>query len=255
MLSKYIEDIPFIATHQVKEMGAVCHGLIETRDMGVVYGDPGVGKTITAEHITARWNHRGYPKAIYTEADVGSTPFGIASKILRRMIDVRPANAADAARIIENMSQQQELELIILDEAERLSRYCLDMIRAIYDRTRVPVLLIGMTDILRNLRSHKKFYSRIGIAYNYKPLSIDQLAGYLEALHPLLKEIDPETEKNLLEFIHQSTRGEFRRINQLVKQAERIRRANNHPVLSISVFEAASKLMLQGSSFEFTRHA
>ena len=162
------------------------------------------------------------------------------------MADLRPANAADAARILENLTQQQELELLILDEAERLSRHCLDMIRAIYDRTRVPVLLIGMADILRNLRSHKKFYSRIGIAYNYEPLSIEQLASYLEVLHPLLKEIDLETEKTLLEFIYQSTRGEFRRINQLVKQAERIRKANNHPVLSISVFEAASKLMLQG---------
>ena len=51
MLNKYIDDIPFLVTRQVKEMGAVCHGLIETREMGVVYGDPGVGKTITAEQI------------------------------------------------------------------------------------------------------------------------------------------------------------------------------------------------------------
>jgi DNA transposition AAA+ family ATPase len=241
---KRVEDVPFIVTRQVKEMAAACHALIETRDMGVIFGDPGVGKTLTAEHITAKWSLRGYPKAIYVEADVGSTPAGVARNILKGLADLRPANSADMARIIANLTQDQELELMIVDEAERFNRHCLEMIRSIYDRSKVPVMLIGMANIVRNLKSHKKFYSRIGIAYYFEPLSYEQLAKYLERLHPLLKDIDPVTEKRLLDFIYRATKGEFRRINRLVKQAERVRKANNHPVLSMSVFEAASKLLL-----------
>jgi DNA transposition AAA+ family ATPase len=243
-LQNRIPDIPFIITRQVKEMAAACHALIETRDMGVIYGDPGVGKTLTTEHLTARWRRRGYPKAICVEADVGSTPAGVARTILKGLADLRPANAADLARIIANLTQQQKVALITIDEAERLDRHCLEMVRAIYDKTKVPVMLIGMTDIVRKLKSHKKFYSRIGMAYYFEPLSCDQLAQHLGTLHPLLTDIDPATESRLLAFIYRATRGEFRRINRLVKQAERVRRANNHPVLSLSVFEAASKLLL-----------
>ena len=150
-----ISDIPFIVTKQVKETAGVCHALIETKDMGVVYGNPGVGKTITAEHIIEKWKTPQKPKAVYIEADVCSTPAGIANKILRRISNLRPANAADAARIIENLSQEQNLDLMIIDEAERLNRKCVEMVRSIYDRTNIPILLIGMVDILRQ---HILFY-------------------------------------------------------------------------------------------------
>ena len=239
-------EIPFIVTRQVKEVASVCNALIESRDMGIIYGEPGVGKSITASHITEKWTKKGSLRVIYTEADVGSTAVGIAKKLLNLITDLRPANAADAARIIENLSSKQQFDLIIVDEAERLNQRCLEMLRSIYDRTKIPVLLIGMTDLLRHLRSHKKFYSRISIAFHYEPLSYQQLSEYLGQLHPLLKDIDSVLEKELLDFIYQYSRGEFRRIIQMVKQAERVRRVNQHPVLSLSVFEAASKLMLRG---------
>lgn len=242
-----IDDLSFIVTRQVREMAAMCYSLIETREMGVVYGDPGVGKTYTAIHMVAKWQERGYPKIIYTEVDVGSTPSGIAKKILKILADLRPANAADTARIIENLTQEQELELIILDEAERLNRHSLDMVRSIYDRTGVPILLIGMTDILQKLRSHKKFYSRIGIAYCFKPLTFNQMTEYIDELHPLFKSTNNNTLPDLLRFLYESTRGEFRRINRLVKQTERIRIANEHSKLSLPLFQAASKLMLNAA--------
>jgi len=242
--TKLIQDIPFIVTTQVKEMSAVCCALIETGEMGVVYGEPGVGKTLTAEAISQKWQKRSSPKAVYLEADVGSTPSGIAKKVLRSMADLRPANAADATRIIENLTRESHWDLLIIDEAERLNHHSLEMLRSIYDRTRVPILLIGMFELVRHLRSHKKFYSRIGISYKYEPLSFHQLSGYLSNLHPLLADIEENDEKTLLDFIYKTTRGEFRRINRLVKQAERVQKANNHPVLSLSVFESASELLL-----------
>lgn len=239
-------EIPFIVTRQVKEVASVCNALIESRDMGVIYGEPGVGKSVTASQMTEKWTKVDSMRVIYTEADVGSTAVGIARKLISLITDLRPVNAADAARIIENLSNQHHFDLIIVDEAERLTQKCIEMLRSIYDRTKIPILLIGMTDLLRHLRIHKKFYSRISITYHYEPLSFQQLSEYLGQLHPLLKDIEPEKEKELLDFIYHHSRGEFRRIIQMVKQAERVRRINKHPVLSLSVFEKASTLMLRG---------
>lgn len=91
---------------------------------------------------------------------------------------------------------EQELDLMIVDEAERLNQQSLEMIRVVYDQTEVPIVLIGMMDIVSNHRSHKKFYRRIGIAYHYESLSYEQLAEYLDIHHPLLKKFNPVLKKS-----------------------------------------------------------
>ena len=65
------------------------------------------------------------------------------------------------------------------------------------------------------------------------------------AKHPWIPAVLDQYSRLLVGYyIYDSTRCEFRQINRLVKQAESVRKANNHPVLSLSVFEATSKLLL-----------
>jgi len=241
-----IGDIPFILTHQVKDMGTACNSLIETNDMGLVYGEPGVGKTKTAQEMVSKWKMRNYPKGLYVAADVRITPLQMLKKILREYDDIRPANFDDAMRVIRTLVDKKNLDILIIDESERLSRDTLDLVRSIFDTTRLPILLIGMVDILQKLRSHKKFYSRIGIAYHYTALSFEQCEQYLGTFHPLLNQHGKinGSNGNLIEFIFKSTNGEFRRINRLIKQADRLRITNNRGEFSLATFKAASKLLL-----------
>lgn len=178
------------------------------------------------------------------EVDVGATPASFTKKFIYVAWGLRAANAMDAARIVENVTRDKGIDLVILDEADRLNHQALEMVRSIYDRTGVPILLIGMTDIVRNLRSHKKFYSRVGIAYHFEPLSFEQLVECSPKLHPLFNGTNGELDRPILDFVFHSTRGEFRRIERLVSQANRLRVANDQSSFSLGLFQTAASLLL-----------
>ena len=244
--SSQIANIPFVLTRQVKEMGSACVSLIATRDMGVAHGEAGVGKTLTAARMIDTWKKRGHPKGLYVSADVRISPRQMMRKILREYDDIRPAHDDDAKQVLKTLVEKKHIEIIIVDEAERLSRETLDFVRSIFDDMEVPILLIGMMDLLQKLRSHKKFYSRIGIAYNYTALTYEQLQEHLKALHPLLDRLSRNGDlyNQLVEFVFKTTNGEFRRIARLIKQGERIRILNNCAEFSLEIFKMASESLL-----------
>ena len=70
-------------------------------------------------------------------------------------------------RIIGNSDY---LELLVFDEAERLSLTALEFIRDIFDRRKIGVILIGMPGMEKRLSRFPQLYSRIGFAHHYKPL-------------------------------------------------------------------------------------
>ena len=67
------------------------------------------------------------------------------------------------------------VEMLIFDEAERLSMTALELIRDIFDRTGVGVILIGMPGMEKRLSRYPQFYSRVGFAHHYRALTGDEL--------------------------------------------------------------------------------
>src|SRR5262249_57303878 len=74
---------------------------------------------------------------------------------------------------------QPLVELLIFDEAERLSMTALEFIRDIFDRTGVGVIFIGMPGMEKRLSRYPQLYSRIGFAHPYRSLQGAELAFVL----------------------------------------------------------------------------
>jgi DNA transposition AAA+ family ATPase len=86
------------------------------------------------------------------------------------------------------VSQGQPLvEMLIFDEAERLSMTALKCIRAMFDRTGVGVILIGMPGMEKRLSRYPQLYSRGGCAHHYRPLQ-DNVHAQTRILHQLAQE-------------------------------------------------------------------
>ena len=140
-------------------------------------------------------------------------------------------------------------ELLIFDEAERLSMTALECIRDIGDRTGVGVILIGMPGMEKRLSRYPQLYSRIGFAHPYRPWQGDELAFVLprhgRKLGLTLDDADC-TDPQAIASIARITGGNFRLLPRLFVQIERILTINGLSVITDDVVEAARSTLVIG---------
>lgn len=71
------------------------------------------------------------------------------------------------------------VELLVIDEAERLTATSLELVRDRYDRAGAAVVLIGMPGTTSASATTPKLYSRLGFAHEYRPLGHSELVFVL----------------------------------------------------------------------------
>ena len=85
--------------------------------------------------------------------------------------------------------------LIIIDEAEHLPYKSLELVRRIYDKANVGILLVGMPRLITNLKGEKRQYaqlfSRVGMYAKLEVLNDDDKQAIISSLLPNYKHIYP----------------------------------------------------------------
>jgi len=138
---------------------------------------------------------------------------------------------------------------LIFDEAERLSMNAVEYIRSIFDKKSIGVVLIGMPGMEKRLSRFPQFYSRVGFAHNYRPLTGDELTFVLtrhwRSLGINLDDAD-FTDVQAVATIARITGGNFRLLHRLFTQIERIMKINDLTVITDDVVEAARSTLVIG---------
>ena len=143
------------------------------------------------------------------------------------------------------------IELIIIDEAERLSTSALEHLRDMFDRTPIGLMLIGMPGIDKRLARYPQLYSRVGFAHHYRPLQGDELTFVLtrhwRTLGLSLDSAD-FTDTQAIAAISRITSGNFRLLHRLFVQIERILLINELTVITEDVVEVARSTLVIGAT-------
>lgn len=265
---------PFIVTKEHRRFTEFAHALRQHRTIGVCFGPAGVGKTLSARRY-AHWDlaepllHTWGPRepsdaqvyaALARSRTVFYTPtVGGTLRELRKDLHLLTSRAdscieqhhrrnRDGQR---GVARDSRIELIIIDEAERLSTSALEHLRDIFDRTPIGLMLIGMPGIEKRLARYPQLYSRVGFAHHYRPLQDDELTFVLTRhWRQLGLSLDSAdfTDTQAMAAISRITRGNFRLLHRLFVQIERILRINELHILTEDVVEAARSTLVIGAT-------
>ena len=265
----------FIATKEHRRFVEFAEAVRKHRYVGLCYGAAGVGKTLSARRYAhwdlastalEAWNSgRDSPQpkinaALERSRTVFHTPTVLGTlRTLKetldehinrvdRCIDEHLHRHVKGCRIIT--SNEFLVEMLIFDEAERLSVTSLELIRDVFDRTGVGVILIGMPGMEKRLSRYPQLYSRVGFAHHYRPLQGDELSFVLSRhwrnLGLTLDEAD-FTDAQAIASIARITGGNFRLLHRLFVQIERILKINGLSVITDDVVEAARSTLVIGT--------
>jgi len=257
----------FIVTKEHRRFVEFCDACRRSRYIGLCHGVPGVGKTVSAYQY-AQWDLLGspmshylpaaaIPRTVVTERTIVYTPgvSALPQQIertvvgLRRRLNALAARAHQTSLFDEPSTLQHTPDLIIVDEADRLKMAGLEQMRDIYDRGQLGLVLIGMPGLEKRLARYAQLQSRVGFVHQFRTLSVEEMLFILaHKWQQLGLTLTPDdfTDAEAVAAITRITAGNFRLIQRLFEQIDRILQINNMRTVTKEVVEAARDTLVVG---------
>ena len=140
--------------------------------------------------------------------------------------------------------------LLVVDEADRLRIAGLEQTRSIFDRSGIGMILIGMPGSEKRLARYPQLYSRIGFVHEFRPLSTSEIRQLLERhwTPPGVRLPGDAIDSVAAASISLINGGNFRLLNRLLTQVERILAINSLPTVTKEVVEAMRENLVIGQS-------
>ena len=208
----------FVKTKNVKQLISMMNRLREREDgvpgMGLIYGEPGLGKTYaitwwaaqndailirSANLMSARWLLEEMVE------ELGEIPYNKFSDIFNQVV----------AQLIKTP------RTIIVDETDYLTidSRAVETLRDIHDKTNVPIVLVGMSNAKSRIKRFKHLYDRLSEIVQFKPFSKSDIAGIVKELSEI------EMTECAIKCICTNV-NRFRQIVKIINKAECYAKAN-----------------------------
>lgn len=255
---------PFVATKEYRRFEEFCEACRRERYIGLCHGAPGVGKTVSARTYT-RWSliegrdpfesNVDVPadlvdcRAAFITPGISNTPRSIRDQIDAALMQLRGVTCQIERGAGGHPSYDAECDLIVVDEADRLSTNSLEELRDHYDQTSIGLILVGMPGLEKRLARYPQLYSRVGFAHAFRPLSAEEVLFVLRQHRQVWGHDwreDDFTDQEALAAITRITGGNFRLIDRLMTQVTRIKHLNQLGAITQEIIEAARECLIIG---------
>ena len=182
--------------------------------MGLIYGEPGLGKSQTALWLACKYD------GIYIRASNLMTSRWLVEEIVREMDELPRYLTSDNFNVVISKLIQKP-KIIFVDEIDYLmNNYkSVETLRDIHDKTDCPIIFVGMGLALRKLERYKHLYDRFSEIVKFETFEIEDLSQIFSQLSEI-----PFTPDSI-EYIHKKY-NRFRQIVQPISKFETIAKEN-----------------------------
>lgn len=273
-MNKFVDACGFIVTKEHRRFIEFCDACRRYRYIGLCFGSPGVGKTVSARSYARQnlvedflSNYHMLDLPVVPEVTACTTVFYTPSVAnspgrLEKEVSIVRGQLGDLHywmkgaienKVIHNLPRGTPdiAELIIVDEADRLKASGLGQMRDIYDRSRIGMVFIGMPGIEKRLSRYAQLYSRVGFVHHFKPLGGEEVQFVLQHKWQQLGlnlDLDEFTDVESVAAITRITNGNFRLLQRLLSQVERVLQINELRFVTKEVVETAREMLIIGRS-------
>ena len=219
----------FVKTQNVKNFIGLVENLINKPKnipkMGLVYGEPGLGKSQTALWLASKYD------GIYLRASNLMTGRWLLEEMVKELDEIPRFLTSDNFNIVVK-KLKQNLQIIFIDEIDYLmNNYkTIETLRDIHDETGGPIIFIGMGLAHRRLERYKHLYDRFSEILKFEASGVNDLSQIIGHLSEI-----PFT-PDAIEYIH-SKYNRFRQIVQLINQMEIFAKDNNLAEITKEIME------------------
>lgn len=209
----------FVKTQNVKNF----IGLVENLQnkpknipkMGLVYGEPGLGKSQTALWLACKYD------GIYLRASNLMTGRWLLEELVKELDEIPRYLTSDNFNLVVKKLKQEQ-KIIFIDEIDYLmNNYkSIETLRDIHDETECPIIFVGMGLAHRKLERYKHLYDRFSEILKFEIFGVNDLSQIIGQLSEV-----PFTQE-AIEYIH-TKYNRFRQIVQLINRMENFAKDNN----------------------------
>ena len=217
----------FVKTTNVKNFIGLVEILINKPKnipkMGLVYGEPGLGKSQTALWLACKYD------GIYLRASNLMTGRWLLEEMVKELDEIPKFLTSDNFNIVIKKLKQNQ-QVIFIDEIDYLmNNYkSIETLRDIHDETGCPIIFIGMGLAHRKLEMYKHLYDRFSEILKFETFEVNDLSQIINQLSEIPFMLES------IEYIH-SKFNRFRQIVQLINQMEIFAKDNNLSEINIEV--------------------
>jgi MSHA biogenesis protein MshM len=222
---------------------------VDDRTLGVLAGDPGVGKTTAIRNLIGELPRPDY-QVIYL-CNTSGSPLDLYRAIAAE-IGVRPSHRrgelwTDIKKAVVHMADEKGVvPVIVLDEGHRLSdTFLADLAGflnfAFDSRDVVPLWLVGQPPLVKRLhqQQHDALRTRIAIEIRLEALERQAFGAAVEHAFKSAGATQAVLSDPAVELLFRSSRGVLRVASKILRVAMRLAHEKNQAFLDEHIFEAA----------------
>ncbi|MBN6040079.1 ATP-binding protein [Amycolatopsis sp. 195334CR] len=173
--------------------------IVEHNALAVVHGDAGLGKTFAVQAALERLRHdlrNTTERLSIVEVALPHTctPLRVALSLARRILRTPTPESRTRYTLHDDILEHllSTPHLLVIDEAQKLSVYAMDVIRSLYDDsgTKLAILFVGGDGCWQTIRREPMLRSRVFRSRLFRPLPTAEVPDLMRAYHQLYAHAD-----------------------------------------------------------------